>query len=465
MRASYGFGRGFDVFAVRADMDVMDEADSELERGVEELGRWLAANGEQPFFAFFHTFEPHTPNCPRDALPVPAGRMRQASPGFQCSALSALTSDEPFGSLYEFVGIADDDVPAAQRSVVALSTADRALVSDLYDSAVAHVDLLLGRLIERLEESGLARRTVVVLTSDHGESLYERGHQGHFSLHDEALRVPLVLAAPGLESKRVPWQVRSVDVAPTLLELAGLPPASGLDGESLLPLARGAAGPHRDAWAYSPETFWGIGLRRRARVKYLLQDDLLFGMEGTERLFDLGGDPLEAVDLAATTELSGYRAEARRRLAAIPGVIVELSNPAAGGLRVELTGPAATAILTSRGEPGGKWVRVPSGLVVELPPGTLASSFLLQDPLPGRLDVRLGSGACPPHERSFERIPRGTVVGLACASGTWRAATPGDSSLPTVRLRWASEASMAEELEEQERLRREKELRALGYIQ
>jgi arylsulfatase A-like enzyme len=96
----------------------------------------------------------------------------------------------------------------------------------------------MARLLAGLSQLGLAERTLVVFTSDHGEEFGEHGWKGHDeTLYEEVLHVPLILRAPGLvpAGVRVPRQVSLVDLAPTLLELLGVTPPRGIHGRSLVP--------------------------------------------------------------------------------------------------------------------------------------------------------------------------------------------------------------------------------------
>jgi arylsulfatase A-like enzyme/Flp pilus assembly protein TadD len=115
---------------------------------------------------------------------------------------------------------------------------DRTFAERPYDGEVAYVDAELGRLIAKLETSGQLENTLVVATSDHGESLGEHGESTHsYTLYDAALRVPLVLRGPGLPAGSVVEPlVRTVDIAPTLLALLNLPGLPGVDGRDLTPL-------------------------------------------------------------------------------------------------------------------------------------------------------------------------------------------------------------------------------------
>jgi arylsulfatase A-like enzyme len=119
-----------------------------------------------------------------------------------------------------------------------LSSEQRASVVSLYDSGIAYADNAFGQLLTRLRKLRLEHDTLVILTSDHGEALGEHGRIGHEYLAEEDFRVPLVFAFPRrLEKARViSARARSVDILPTVVDLLGLPPLSGIDGVSLVPL-------------------------------------------------------------------------------------------------------------------------------------------------------------------------------------------------------------------------------------
>ena len=111
-----------------------------------------------------------------------------------------------------------------------------------YHGELAHVDRQLGRLFDALGSTGLTEKTLVVLTSDHGESLGEHGENTHSAfVYESTMRIPLVFSGPPELSsgQRVAAPVRSIDIAPTILDWLGLSPLEQADGTSLLPLLRG----------------------------------------------------------------------------------------------------------------------------------------------------------------------------------------------------------------------------------
>ncbi len=115
------------------------------------------------------------------------------------------------------------------------------LLTDLYDGEVAYVDIFLGELLETLRKGGLLDKSILIITSDHGEYFGEHHLVDHESgLYEEAIHVPLLIRYPGqIAARRVPTPVSLVDIAPTLLELAHLKPMRGTDGKSLVPILKG----------------------------------------------------------------------------------------------------------------------------------------------------------------------------------------------------------------------------------
>jgi arylsulfatase A-like enzyme len=114
-----------------------------------------------------------------------------------------------------------------------------------YSGEVVYVDREVGRLLDTLEELGIREKTLVILTSDHGELLGEHGMGGHIEpLYEPLLRVPLIMSYPGvLPAERVvSTPVRHIDILPTLLDLLGIPSSGDMRGRTLLPLVEGHSG-------------------------------------------------------------------------------------------------------------------------------------------------------------------------------------------------------------------------------
>lgn len=184
-----------------------------------------------------------------------------------------------------------------------------------YFASISYIDDQLGEMLGVLERTGMAEDTAVVFVSDHGDMLGERGLWFKMSFREPSARVPLTIAAPGLPAGRVDAPVSALDLAPTLLALAGLDPEAampGSDGRSLLPLAQGAGGRGPVPMEYMAEASVApmVALRAGAWKLALCEAD-------PPQLFDLARDPLERFDLAADPDHAATRArleaEARGR--------------------------------------------------------------------------------------------------------------------------------------------------------
>jgi len=168
------------------------------------------------------------------------------------------------------------------------------ILGDVYDGEVRYADLHVGRVLASLCELGFERDTVVVVLADHGEEFYEHGGQGHgHSVHDEVVRVPLVIRAPGIPGRRVNELVRQIDVLPTVLELVGLPRPAALPGRSLVPAMRGE--PMDPVGALSELDIYDLRFDSWRTAKWKL---IRPGAGGTPRLYDLAADPGETTDVA-----------------------------------------------------------------------------------------------------------------------------------------------------------------------
>ena len=203
----FGLDRGFDTYDDRLPYGDDPRRAAYVERRADATTdaalRWLEAldpHDRRPWLAFVHYFDPHAPYDP----------------------------------------------PAEYR------TGRFALHP--YDGEIAFVDAQLGRLLRWLDAHGLAGRTVVLATSDHGESLGEHGEDTHgVFVYDATLLVPWIMAGPGVPPGRVAQTVaRGIDVTPTLLDLAGRKPPSSMEGR---PLRTAAAQQLADAPAYVESRF------------------------------------------------------------------------------------------------------------------------------------------------------------------------------------------------------------------
>jgi len=217
------------------------EQERHAEAIVDAAIAWIRAHAERPWFFFAHLFDPHAPYEPPE----------------------------------RFKGAAT-----------------------AYQGEIAYADEQIGRLLTALDELALADKTLVVLTADHGEGLGEHGEETHaYFVYDSTLAVPLILRCPGVlpAGRRVSAQVRTVDIAPTVLELVAAPPLADTHGASLAALLSGAAGDERTAYG---ETFYPKFTLGYAWYRTLREGGWKFIHGTSPELFDLAADPHELNDLA-----------------------------------------------------------------------------------------------------------------------------------------------------------------------
>jgi len=158
-----------------------------------------------------------------------------------------------------------------------------------YRSEVAFVDLHLGRLLDAIEARIARDDTLVVFTADHGEELEDHGADAHvLTLYDETIRVPALVRAPGVAPRVIEDDVSIVDLAPTVLDLAGAPPLRDVDGRSLAGALRGEPLAPRPVFAETQR------MDRSLRAVVMGRDKLVYdGRFGLYELFDLDADPFE----------------------------------------------------------------------------------------------------------------------------------------------------------------------------
>jgi len=182
-------------------------------------------------------------------------------------------------------------------------------VRRIYFAMCAEADAMIGELLAALDACGLTETTTVIVSGDHGELAMEHQQYYKMSHFEGSVRVPLILAGPGIRAgQTIQTPVSLIDMAPTICELGGMPMRPCFSGESLLPLARGETGRSR-GWALA--MYSGVTCNT---ISYMLRQDdwKLIVYEGyPSRLFNLTDDPQELNDLAAAQP---QRVEAMTRL-------------------------------------------------------------------------------------------------------------------------------------------------------
>lgn len=207
-----------------------------------------------------------------------------------------------------------------------------------YLASISFMDSQVGRLLGAIVETGLSEKTVIVLWSDHGWHLGEKGISGKNTLWERSTRVPLIFAGPGIAKGAICARpVELLDLYPTLVELGGLPPKDGLEGHSLVALLRHAKAERR--WPAITSHNQGNHTVRSERWRYIRYAD------GSEELYDLQNDPNEWTNLAPGSRHASIIDEHRRWLPPV-------DRPAApGSAHRVLTFDAKTRAAVWEGKP------------------------------------------------------------------------------------------------------------------
>lgn len=271
-----GFLQGFDTHARVLEPEIGDRA-----------LRFLDQAGDRPAFIVLYYLDPHAPYEPKPAHDLWSDKSFEPVNIRGCPK-EVDPSKFPPGS------VGHCEVNAGSKT---LSPAQWQHLQDLYDGELHQNDAFLGQVLDGLEKRGTLDRTAILFTSDHGEAFDD--HPSERSWHrlpyDHILHVPLVAYLPGtFPAKKVSTQVRTVDVFPTVAEVAGAKDAPTVNGESLVGLAKKGKGPDRPAVGTSH--FVGAPAYYRTPDLKLIR----FRKPESAEVYDLKADPQERNDLSAT---------------------------------------------------------------------------------------------------------------------------------------------------------------------
>lgn len=266
LSARHGFIKGFDVYAceeVRAPI-VCDRA-----------LKWLASIGRENFFLFLHFYDVHT-----DYEPLP----------HYLSMFETSYNGNVDGKGSTLYRVRDGELSISEADV-------RHLIA-LYDAEIRQFDNTIGMFFQILEERDMLSKTIVIVTSDHGEEFAEHGGVLHGrTLYDELLRIPFIMAGPGIPAGKIrKEQVQLIDVMPTILDLCDAKTPKSVEGRSLLSLIEKEDNEWLEiAFAEADHKNAKHDIKRAVRTdRYKLYYDRY---TGREELYDLVLDPGEKTDI------------------------------------------------------------------------------------------------------------------------------------------------------------------------
>jgi len=299
----HGYSQGFEIYDSEASAPTNPDShraitSPELVRRVSEwLDSWSRSDPQRPFFLFLHMWDVHY-----DFIPPP-----------------------PYDTLFDpdYEGSIDGrNFDRGSDIQPAMDRRDLDHVIALYDGEIRYTDEHLGRILAAIRELGVEADTIAVVPSDHGEEFFEHGEKGHGkALFEETIRVPLALRYPRWvpAGQVVKSQVRLMDVAPTILGLAGVEPGAGF-ASSVVERARArdlspwltdrTEEPFPELLAFSESALVpGDGIQRSVRshrAKYISHVD---GRKRQAMVFDLTRDPGEQRDLTERGQLPAFARE------------------------------------------------------------------------------------------------------------------------------------------------------------
>jgi arylsulfatase A-like enzyme len=241
---------------------------------------------KSPFFLFLRHMDPHAPYLP----PAPFERMfyhgNERDP--RNKSMQPVMTFKPFCDFFASwmpPGISDKDYVIAQ-----------------YDGAIAYMDAAIQTIFSAIEDHGIVENTIVVVNSDHGETLYD--HEcwfDHHGTYDNVLHVPLIIRYPGHvpAGKRVAGFNRQQNLMPTLLDLAKIDSGIAFDGQSLMPMVRGEVASYESEFYITECTWMRKHGWRTPQWKLIMALEPDFHFKPPVELYNLVEDPGENNNLAA----------------------------------------------------------------------------------------------------------------------------------------------------------------------
>ena len=275
---NFGLMRGFEDFEYVSEWSDDPDERRLIDRGdliTQKALDWLAQT-DSPFFLFLHYFDLHSDYAARP----------------EYRALFAGDYAGPIDGTNE-------QLLSIRANRVRLEAADRDHLVALYDAEIRQLDDQLARLMRWLDEQGLSERTLLVVTSDHGEEFMEHGSVLHGrTMYQEVIAIPLLVRGPGIpRGTRVAQNVSLADVAPTLLDVLGLSIPRGIDGRSVAAYWEHPDRLHPDHLTFAEADWMNAQPDIKRMVRRGTHKLHLDRMTDATELYDVADDPHEQHDL------------------------------------------------------------------------------------------------------------------------------------------------------------------------
>jgi arylsulfatase A-like enzyme len=256
--------------------------------------KWIQDNGQKPFFLFWHIYDVHQPYLrPADTRGYTG---KWLDPRRTWAWYAQTTSAMPLGGS----PIRQRRQAASTYVWVPLAQADVDYLAYAYDEGISYADAQLAAFFASLKSDPAFSHTVFIISSEHGEDLKEHGFIFHRDVYEVNTRVPLAIIAPGSAYQRVDEPVSSLDIMPTVLELAGIKSPGNIEGRSLVRLIQGGSYPDRPIYTERPP--FGEASVRLGSWKYILRNPAKKEMALGKASFPFFGDMVKS-DITYSDEL------------------------------------------------------------------------------------------------------------------------------------------------------------------
>ena len=287
--AKFGFGKGFDVYRD-------EEKFGGFEYSIPLAIQWISVNRNKKFMIFLHGYDMHG---------------QYDSPGgYKKIFLDFDYKGKLKGGKEEQGRLREEGL---NNGYIDLTDADVRFWRALYDEKIYDANQRFKVFVDELDKLGLLKKTIIILTSDHGTEFYEHRRFDHgFSLYDELIHVPLVIYLPGFKDKKIIQdQVRSIDLMPTILDLLKIETKdkvkNQMRGKSLLPLLNGE---HMELDAFA-ETDYRLYAHKRA-IRTADGWKFIYNLDNNKKeLYNLQNDPEEKNNLINKEPRKAYELEQR----------------------------------------------------------------------------------------------------------------------------------------------------------
>jgi len=313
-----GLGKGFDFFrSISLGQVPANET-------INNALSWIRENADKNFFVWVHLFDPHMPYNP----PSPYdkvfdkryngwGKIFFDVYNHKISARNAMsTSKEELTQSQKDVLLKAEQGTLPYSDIcfnrIGLTEKDMEYVKSLYDGEIKFMDENIGVLFKEMDTLGLSKKTIIIFTADHGESLGEHGiYCDHKGLYENTIHIPFIIYVPGMTHRKINSTVLNMDILPTVLDLLHINVSSeindGFDGKSLIPLMDGSTEKVRDLFFMEQKNNLAKSIRQ-GDYKFImpikenfipLEDDYIH----QEEMYDLGNDIGERNNLIASGTL------------------------------------------------------------------------------------------------------------------------------------------------------------------